>query len=71
MIGPSRAARVHLRSESIGVQEAIRAGSEYAVVSKQPGSGSQRNLERRGFRVAYTKVVMAREWPGLSPGQGG
>lgn len=53
------------------LQEATRAGCEYAVVSTQPGSGSQRNVERRGFRVAYTKVVMAREWPGLSPGQGG
>ena len=44
--------------------EAALAGSEYAVVSTQPGSGSQRNMERRGFRVAYTKVVMTREWHG-------
>ena len=43
--------------------EAGLAGCEYAVVSTQPGSGSQRNMERRGFRVAYTKVVMVREWP--------
>jgi hypothetical protein len=33
------------------------------VVSTHPGSGSQRNMERRGFRLAYTKVVMTREWP--------
>ena len=45
------------------LREAALAGCEYAVVSTQPGSGSQRNMERRGFRVAYTKVVMARECP--------
>jgi GNAT superfamily N-acetyltransferase len=44
------------------LHEATRAGCEYAVVSTQPGSGSQRNMERRGFRLAYTKVVMMREW---------
>jgi GNAT superfamily N-acetyltransferase len=43
--------------------EAARAGCEYAVVSTIPGSGSQRNMERRGFRLAYTKAVMRREWP--------
>ena len=36
-----------------------------------PGSGSQRNMERRGFRVAYTKVVMVREWPELAVGERG
>ncbi len=47
-------------------------GCEYAVVSTQPGSGSQRNMERRGFRVAYTKVVMTREWPAeAAAAQGG
>jgi hypothetical protein len=52
--------------------EAALAGCEYAVVSTLPGSGSQRNMERRGFRVAYTKVVMVREWPELAaPARGG
>jgi GNAT superfamily N-acetyltransferase len=49
------------------LHEAARAGCEYAVVSTQPGSGSQRNMERRGFRLAYTKLVMAREWPATDP----
>ena len=44
------------------VHEAAKAGCEYAVVSTHPGSGSQRNMERRGFRLAYTKAVMMREW---------
>ena len=43
--------------------EAAQEGCEYAVVSTLPGSGSQRNMERRGFRVAYTKVVMVGTWP--------
>ncbi len=45
------------------LHEAAKAGCEYAVVSTHPGSGSQRNMERRGFRLAYTKAVMRREWP--------
>ncbi|MGB8886332.1 MAG: GNAT family N-acetyltransferase [Candidatus Korobacteraceae bacterium] len=50
------------------LHEASKAGCEYAVVSTNPGSGSQRNMERRGFRVAYTKVVMMREWPEIPSG---
>lgn len=44
------------------LHEAALHGCEYAVVSTVPGSGSQRNMERRGFRVAYTKPVMTRHW---------
>jgi len=51
------------------LHEAARAGCEYAVVSTHPGSGSQRNMERRGFRLAYTKTVMARDWPELAAPQ--
>jgi GNAT superfamily N-acetyltransferase len=43
--------------------EAAQKGCEYAVVSTLPGSASQRNMERRGFRVAYTKIVMVKTWP--------
>lgn len=45
------------------LHEAAKASCEYGVVSTLPGSGSQRNMERRGFRLAYTKTVMRREWP--------
>ena len=45
------------------LHEAAKAGCEYAVVSTLPASGSQRNMERRGFHLAYTKLVMVREWP--------
>jgi len=47
---------------ALRLYEASKAGCEYAVVSTNPGSGSQRNMERRGFRLAYTKAVMTREW---------
>jgi GNAT superfamily N-acetyltransferase len=52
------------------LHEAALAGCEYAVVSTNPGSGSQRNMERRGFRLAYTKVVMTREWLEHSAAEG-
>ncbi len=48
------------------LQEAALTGCEYAVVCTQPGSGSQRNLQRYNFRVAYTKVVLMRQWPELA-----
>jgi ribosomal protein S18 acetylase RimI-like enzyme len=40
---------------------AAAAGCEYAVVVTQGGSPSQRNCERLGFRVAYSKVTVIKE----------
>jgi ribosomal protein S18 acetylase RimI-like enzyme len=40
---------------------AARAGCEYAVVITQGGSSSQRNCERLGFRVAYSKVTVIKD----------
>jgi len=40
---------------------AIEAGCEYAVVVTQGGSTSQRNAERVGFSVAYSKVTVIRK----------
>jgi ribosomal protein S18 acetylase RimI-like enzyme len=37
---------------------AAAAGCEYAVVVTQGGTASQRNCERMGFRVAYSKVTL-------------
>jgi GNAT superfamily N-acetyltransferase len=42
------------------VQAAAEAGCRLAVVCMEPGTVSQRNAERNGFRVAYTKVAMQR-----------
>ncbi len=40
--------------------EAQRLGCELAVVHTEPGSASQRNVERMGFRLAYTKVHLVK-----------
>ena len=39
---------------------AVEAGCEYAVMVTQGGSVSQRNAERLGFRVAYSKATVVR-----------
>lgn len=43
------------------LSEAARRGCDMAMCIAQPGSASHRNLERRGFRVAYTRVKFMRE----------
>lgn len=54
-----------------GVQQALQvqrlraardAGCDLAATESVPGSGSQRNMERLGFRVLYTRVDMLAPW---------
>jgi hypothetical protein len=40
--------------------DAQRLGCDLAVVHTEPGSASQRNVERMGFRLAYTKVHLTK-----------
>jgi hypothetical protein len=40
------------------LNEAMAQGCDLATASTLPGSGSQRNYERLGFQVAYTKVTL-------------
>lgn len=40
---------------------AAAAGCDLATVQTQPGSASQRNVERQGFRLAYTKATLVRD----------
>jgi GNAT superfamily N-acetyltransferase len=40
---------------------AREAGCDLAVTDARPGSASQRNMERLGFRVAYTRVEFVRQ----------
>ncbi|MEK6325363.1 MAG: GNAT family N-acetyltransferase [Acidobacteriota bacterium] len=42
--------------------EAAESGCDLAMVAANPGSGSQRNVERLGFRVVYTRTKFLREW---------
>ena len=44
------------------MQAAWAAGCEYAVVVTRGGTTSQRNCERLGFRVAYSKVTVIKSW---------
>jgi hypothetical protein len=39
---------------------ARKAGCDLAVSMTGPGSDSQRNIERAGFRLAYTKASMVK-----------
>jgi GNAT superfamily N-acetyltransferase len=43
-----------------------RTGCDLAVTLTMPGTTSQRNVERAGFRVAYTKVVVKKAHPTLT-----
>jgi len=38
------------------LQDAFAAGCDIAMMGALPGSGSQRNAERHGFRIAYTRI---------------
>lgn len=46
------------------LRRASRAGSDLACIEARPGSTSQRNQERVGFRVAYTRVTLVGRAPG-------
>jgi GNAT superfamily N-acetyltransferase len=45
---------------------ALAAGCDLIAVHTDPGNASQRNVERAGFRLAYTKVTMRRD---ATPGE--
>ena len=47
-----------MRSIAARLAAAVNAGCDLAVVDTEPGSDSQRNVERLGFRLGYTKVTM-------------
>jgi GNAT superfamily N-acetyltransferase len=56
----ARFRRLGLHRELIAARlnEALAQGCDTAAASTLPGSGSQRNYERMGFEVVYTKVTM-------------
>jgi GNAT superfamily N-acetyltransferase len=43
------------------LERASDAGCDIAVVTTQPGSKSQQNVQRRGFELLYTRAVLVRE----------
>lgn len=71
---------VSVRSEARrrGVQLALLAwrlahgrasGARWATIGSRPGVATERNAQRMGFSIAYTKVVLVRPGPGLAPVQ--
>ena len=40
---------------------AAASGSEVAVVTTQPGSKSQQNVQRQGFELVYARAILVRE----------
>ena len=46
----------------VRLNTAREIGCEFALVLTTPGTLSQRNIERVGFRLAYTKAVMVGKW---------
>lgn len=42
------------------LRDAVHAGADIAVVTTAPGSLSQRNVQRRGFHLLYTRAVFVK-----------
>ena len=53
---------LHLALIRARLMHAAGLGCDLATASTAPGSVSQRNYERAGFRVAYTKLNMQKDW---------
>ncbi len=58
-IAPWRRRGLHHELIAARLNEALARGADIATASTAPGSASQRNYERHGFRVVYTKVTLA------------
>jgi GNAT superfamily N-acetyltransferase len=54
---------VHSALLSARLADAAGAGCDIAVVTTQPGSKSQQNVQRRGFDLLYTRAVLVRAEP--------
>jgi hypothetical protein len=55
-IVPYRRQGLHRELIAARLNEALAQGCDLATASAMPGSGSQRNYERMGFEVVYTRV---------------
>ena len=49
---------IHRELIAARLNEALAQGCDTATASTLPGSASQRNYERAGFEVVYTKVTL-------------
>lgn len=46
---------------AVRLTDALAAGCDIAVVTTQPGSKSQQNVQRRGFHLLYTRAVLVKK----------
>ena len=46
---------------SARLADAAAVGCDIAVVSTQPGSTSQQNVQRRGFDLLYTRAILVKQ----------
>jgi GNAT superfamily N-acetyltransferase len=53
----------HLALIGARLERARAMGCDLAASTVSPGSGSQRNYERLGFRICYTKVLVTADRP--------
>ena len=51
---------VHTALLSARLADAAAAGCDIAVVTTQPGSRSQQNVQRQGFHLLYTRAVLVK-----------
>ena len=47
--------------------DAARQSCDIVVVTTQPGSKYQQNVQRQGFELLYTRAILVREAQGTSP----
>lgn len=59
---PYRARGVQRAMQLERMRRARDAGCELAVTESTPGGASQRNMERLGFRIAYTRMDLIAPW---------
>jgi hypothetical protein len=57
-VSAHRRTGIHRELIAARLNEAVARGCTLATASTLPGSGSQRNYERLGFQVVYTKVTL-------------
>ena len=46
---------------AIRLADAAAAGCDIAVITTQPGSKSQQNVQRRGFELLYTRAILVKD----------
>jgi hypothetical protein len=52
---------IHTALVSVRLADAAAAGCDIAVVTTQPGSRSQQNVQARGFDLLYTRAVLVKQ----------